>query len=313
RLQLTLNIIGAWLAVYVITHGGRGPEGFLGDENDVCMALVMLLPFALQNAISLRAAKRLPYIGLSLLSLVAIVITESRGGFLGVVALFGVLLLRSPKKIPMLLSAGLVILLAIPFAGDKYWGEVKSISASEGTGKERMDTWGYVWKMFLDPKNTIQGVGISNSPYNIGFYEPASAGISQKTLQGRAVHSTFFELLGDQGLIGLALVGSIFGGSILETVKNGRRLSQLARARLSTDPGLGRIAAEYSNRLHIMSVAIQCSWAGALVSSMFIATLYYPPLWILVTISAIHAAVTTRIAQAISKNEHRAEVEVIPA
>jgi len=100
--------IHAFLAVHVIMNGGRGVGGWQGDENDVAMTLDMVVPVAFFLAVE-RASKvkeRLLMAGTLLLVAIALPLTMSRGGLLGLIAVVLYCVLRSPRK----LMAGAIVL-----------------------------------------------------------------------------------------------------------------------------------------------------------------------------------------------------------
>jgi hypothetical protein len=89
KLRIFINI---WVVtntlsgIWIIFHGGKGPGGFLTDENDACAMMNTALPFALYFSIKDRSKKiRMLSIFSIPVFLTAIVMTGSRGGVLGFV------------------------------------------------------------------------------------------------------------------------------------------------------------------------------------------------------------------------------------
>jgi hypothetical protein len=94
------KLIKFWLLIYIFlaVYGyfnanldiekkyryGMGVGGFVGDANDYCMAINMIIPFSLFGIFSEKfKTGKLYYISLTCLFLVVIIFSESRGGFIG--------------------------------------------------------------------------------------------------------------------------------------------------------------------------------------------------------------------------------------
>ncbi len=275
-------LINIWLGIHVylaiigIMKGGLGIGGFLGDENDFCLTLNMVIPFAFFMAISeTNKAKKTIYIGLTLLFLFVNMLTLSRGGFVGLVAVGIYCWLKSPKKVLSAVFIAMLVLFMSQYATDKYWGEIRSIQeegASKGTGEERVYEWKVGWKMFLD--NPILGVGQGNFPWQFGKYEKASGfydGLHGKSRAGRAAHSLYFTLLPELGIIGTLL----FAGMLYYTYRDIRLISRLRMMKPI------RPLERETDRMFYLSRALECGIIGFLVSGTFISVLYYPNFWML--------------------------------
>jgi hypothetical protein len=276
-----------WLAVIGILKGGSGIGGWIGDENDFCMQLNMVLPFAFFGLFSATSKlKKLACQGLLPVYLFAIMTTLSRGGFIGMAAVGVYCWLRSPRKI---LSMGLVLLLIgfmLIAAPKKYWAEIESSGSDEtmgvGTGGERLYTWGIAFEMFL--ANPIIGVGQGNLPWVFKEYEGGRT-FNQKSIAGREAHSMYFTLLPELGLVGSGL----FVGLVYFTWKDLRSIFKAYRNRAGLKPE----QAEELRQAYFLALAMEGSLIGNLVSSIFISTLYYPSFWVMMGFAvALKNAVT---------------------
>ncbi len=273
-------IIFIFLAVIGILNKGVGVGGFIGDENDFCMAINMTLPFALFGIFSAnKKTNKIYYLVITCLFLASI-LTYSRGGFVGLVAVMIYCWLRSNKKVALGIVIGLLVIFALIAAPSSYWDRVRSISTEYkditeterqyGTGGQRIYAWKIGWRIFLD--NPIVGVGQGNYPWHVGKTED-EMGVQwqERSLAGRAAHSLYFTLLPELGLIGTFLFASMIGLSlndlfyIKKVLKNQKNI-------YSTDE---------SKRIYYLALALEGSLVGFLASSVFITTLYYPNFWIL--------------------------------
>ena len=297
-----LNFVGFMLGMWSLTHGGRGPGGYLGDENDNCLMLVTLIPISVLYITSTSSFMS-KFFGYStfLVLIGGAIRTISRGGFLGLMAVMMILFYQSKKKLQLIL--GLIVAIAVisPFIPEEYTSEIKSIrtdaTAKKSTIQERFETWGIVFRMWKDPRNTLFGVGLANSKFNFRDYEPSNIDDSRKSLAGRATHSMYFEILGDMGLWGLFCFFNLIWGSInlnREIKRNMSFIMQRAFALFSVP--LKSKDSKVSNSIdqNIISEityienaarALLSSWAGLLVAAAGISVTYYPPLWLMVALS----------------------------
>lgn len=287
RYKTLINIwlgIHIYLAIYAIMKGGQGVGGFLGDENDFSMTLNMIIPFAFFMIFAeANKSKKIIYTCITILFLFANMITLSRGGFIGLVAVGIYCWLRTPKKIVSSVLAGVLLLFMFQYAPEKYFGEIRSIQLEgiediqgerlyKGTGGERIYQWIVGWKMFLD--NPIVGVGQGNFPFRFSEYEQASGfheGLHGTSRAGRAAHSIYFTLLPELGVIGTV----IFAAMLYYIYKDLRYISQINTKRSS-----GKLSEE-KEKVFYLSCALEASLVGFLVSGIFISVLYYPNFWIL--------------------------------
>ena len=247
-----------FLALHGIAKQGRGVGGFLGDENDFAMTLNMIVPFSFFLALSeANRTKKMLYMALTSVFVLANIFSFSRGGFVGLLAVALCCWLRSPKKLRsavVIAALGLVVSL---YAREGYQARIQSAweeGASAGTGEDRLYMWKFGWKMFLD--NPVIGVGQDNFPVRFADYE-GDERLYGRTRMWRAAHSVYFTLLPELGLVG-ALIFFRMLYWIRRDVATIRRSSTIV---------------PYGN-------AIEASLIGFLVSGIFISTLYYPNFWV---------------------------------
>jgi len=277
------RLLKAWLGIHVflaiigIAKKGVGVGGFLADENDFCLALNMLIPFPFFLAVSASGKKRIYYVALTCLFLFVIMLTGSRGGFVGLCTAFLYCWLRSKRKILVTFLVLVLSIFAYFVAPQTYGDRIHSITeqgTSEGTGETRVYTWNIGWHMFL--ANPIMGVGQGNFPYVFGKYELDVTGSQEpfhgRSVAGRAAHSIYFTLLPELGLMGT--IPFLF--IIFYTFKDLKHIKKLALKNKKTK---GSFPAD---RFFYTALALEGSLITYLVSSVFISTLYYPNLWFLI-------------------------------
>ncbi len=337
RLVKVMLYSGLFLGVYVLLNNGRGPGDFVGDENDVCVVLVTLLPLPLMllQSRSTAGTTRKSFLLIVLLCLLGgIVQTRSRGGFIGLVAVILSCAWLSPRKWQLFAVFGAVLLFAAPFVPADYWAEIRSISDTEtGTALKRRQMWEAAFRAWLDFPNAITGVGIDNIPWRIGEYEGPEAGVIRASYAGRQVHSLGIQILADLGLIGIFMIGWL----VVRSIRDGRALltdvriarTELNAARpvdhpnesstLDESPSADEFGLDLGTREKIVNelnwlegtlLAGNLMWLGHFAAGFFVSVLYYPTLWFLSVFAACIQSYTTTLRDSMEEfldvvdNEH---------
>ncbi len=300
------KFIGAWIVIYIylaiygVLNKGTGVGAFLVDENDLCLAINMIIPFCFFGAISSAGRKRIYYFGLSCLFLFVVILTNSRGGFVGLVALFLYAWFRSKRKILMGFALSLLVVFAVLVAPSTYDARIQSIAeegTSRGTAADRIYIWKIGWDMFLD--HPVIGVGQGNFPFEFrkyemeaGFYE----GLWGRSRAGRAAHSIYFTLLPELGLAG-ALIFILIIYSNFKDLKYIRSIGTTCKDVIMSGDLL---------RYYNYGLAIECSMIAYLVSGIFISALYYPHIWIFTgTILSLKKMVQSKYGSTIISSNRR--------
>lgn len=170
------------------------------DPNILSFSLLIPLAAALDDLLNARS-KRLRALLLLIfgVTLVAIFVSGSRGGMIGVFIIFAVNLLFVRKRVTLLsvvLFAGIAVFSFVPhdFLSDRW----ESAAETGGAGRT------YIWLAGLRafPKYWAIGAGLNNFPYvyrDFGRFTP------QTTLIMRGAHNQFLEIAVELGIIGLSL------------------------------------------------------------------------------------------------------------
>ncbi len=265
-------IINSVVACWVLTHGGKGPGGFVLDENDVCLVLVSAIPFSWYKFYESKGKLKYLYALSMVLMMVGVVVTSSRGGFLGLVAVFMVIIWYSRSRwrniftiIFVGLFAGSILLQVLP---DSYVKDMQSISdKDDGTRNLRFLHWTTAWEIYKD--NPVFGVGPNNYPWVSHNYFHLSPlyDPNARNRSGRQSHSLYFTLIPEMGTFGIVLFFTIIFHIYF----------RLSRVR--------ELGGEAGNN----ACALLASLAGILVSGTFITILYYPVVWHMFAFSAAAA------------------------
>ena len=138
---------------------------FLGDGNDFGLSICILLPMAIALAINAQSKwRRLLWRGTSVLLILAIIGTSSRGATLGLIAVASYLWLNSPRKVLTLIGFALAVVIVLAFAPDSYFERMDTIATYEedGSAMGRIDAWKAALRMVA--VNPLLGVGAGNFP-----------------------------------------------------------------------------------------------------------------------------------------------------
>ncbi len=249
-----------------VTSGVVG-SSFLADENDYALALNTMIPFAFfmfQN----QPNKLRKFFLLVILSAfgMGVVASQSRGGWVGLVAVTVFCILKSKQKVISLALVGFMCLAVVVFAPSSYWSEVSSITdTGEATAQSRLNYWKAAGRMFLD--YPLTGVGAGNGPiqmpnYVTGFRDPA-------TQWGRTFHGTLPLVIAETGGLGLLtyLVMLLVATRCLIKVQK-------------------QFRHDHKSDEWTIASALAGSFIGYMTSATFLSTAYYPQLWTLYAFTA---------------------------
>ena len=173
----------------------------IGDPNDLSLVLLFPMSFTLSNLLQPNIGK--PHRALLAVAYVilfwAIIATQSRGGLMGIMAVTGYFAIKRIKNKIYVLAGGAILLpillLMAGISGRKSGG-----AAEEGIDESAMGriyAWIASWEMAVE--NPMTGVGINNFYLNYYLFSPFWDG------KNHAVHSTWFQILGETGFVGLGL------------------------------------------------------------------------------------------------------------
>lgn len=223
--------------------------------NELALVMVCTLPFAISLLTREKGIKRV-FIGICIvLLLCTIVLTISRGGFLGLLAVSLMLLFRrqSGSLFPKLAFIALIILILTVFAPDSFWDRISTIleptkdyNYLDSTG--RIEVWKRGKDLFL--QNLFLGVGIDGFRTAEGLFHGGAGKWS-------AAHNIFIDVAVDLGVFGLAL----YIGLIYKAVKGMREFQSLAKRYQEND-------------LVTMANSIEIGLYGFIVCGFFLSVAY---------------------------------------
>lgn len=256
---------------------GRDIGSVLGDPND--LALVLMFPVAFATSLIMtpnmsRTNKILGYISVVVLFF-AILATQSRGGLLGIMAIFAVFGYRRIQSKTLFFSIAIVAALAL-FVMAGISDRSSGGAAEEGldaSAMGRLYAWEAAFGMALH--NPFSGVGLNNFYSNYYYYSPHWDGLNH------AVHSTWFGVLAETGFLGLIVFLGLIG--------------KLIKTSLNSLNTIEKHQEQVSPALHASAQAVLAGLLGTVVSATFLTQGFTWPIYIL-------AALVVAIARWIDKN-----------
>ncbi len=193
-MALSFAFYGTKGGLWTLLHGGSnrvyGPDGtFIGGNNEIGLAMVMTVP--LLWYLSTHAGKhwqRIAMLGITGLTMVAVVGTHSRGAMLGLAVVGLMLWLKARNKI-LPLIVGLAFVAVLPFVMPSEWFERMDTIKTYEEDASAMNRI-YAWQ---------QGIQAANQRLTGGGYEYLAIS------NGVDAHSIYFEVLSEHGYPGLLL------------------------------------------------------------------------------------------------------------
>lgn len=229
---------------------------FLGDGNDYALSLCILLPCLIEMGLASKSRvwKAVCYAG-ALIVVFAVIATQSRGGTLGLLAVFGWLWWRSPRKIVAGVAIAIIGVASLLYAPPEYFTRMDTLTtgASDRSAQARITAW----------KGAI-GMGLKNPVFGVG-----TGHFGQRW--GMTAHSTYMLSLAELGLPGFICVVMLVFGNIVDNLRMRARL--LARAGPSPDDPSRKMA----RTVDLLTTAM----VGFSVPGAFLSACYYPHIYVL--------------------------------
>lgn len=293
-MAMSLAFFGIKGGGFTIVLGGTQrvlgpPNSMILDNNHLAAALLVCLP--LMNYLRMESKHLIIRLGFAvgmLLTLFAVVGSYSRGALLALGAMSFFLWLKTPKK----LLSGMVIFCVvggvIAFMPEGWVERMHSIEnyQQDGSAVGRLNIWYASWTM------------ARTRLFGSGFYGPYTQSVVDRfvsNVDARAVHSIWFEVLGEHGF----LVFFVWAGIILAGAIYARRIIKLAK----NEPGL-----QWCVNLAKMS---QVSTIAYCVGGTFLSLCYWDYYFTLVVVvAAVYEHVKAAVRQSSEQPQRFAKVPI---
>ena len=200
----SIALIAVKGGVFTLLTGGSyrvwGPAGsFIEGNNELALATIITVPILyFLSGISDRKWIKYTLMCAALLCTVSALGSYSRGALLALIAMSGVLWLRSRSKFTIAILIVLVAAAYLPTLPDYWWDRMETIQTyqEDASAMGRINAWIVAWET---AKEYPFGAGMS--------YQHAELfnrfGVHETII--RAAHSIYFQILGNHGFFGLFL------------------------------------------------------------------------------------------------------------
>jgi probable O-glycosylation ligase (exosortase A-associated) len=271
------------------------PDSFVADNNDFGLALNIALPlmFFMASAESSRKMRLLLRISF-LASAVVVLLTYSRGALLGIATVMTVIVFKTRRKLLGGVALVLAVLAVLTFAPERWQQRMDNFFAGklDQSAHQRLVSWKFAWN--VAEAYPITGGGMES------FTPEMFARFSKEQLPGGGLssgpHSIYFQILGEQGFVGLGLFLSLIFACLLSL----RKLRKLAR----DAPPLQWVVPAAN--------ALETSFLAFLVSGAFLGRAYFDLFYQMVACTIILKVVYRKeVKQLSTQPEHTLSPEPI--
>lgn len=239
--------------------------GIFGNPNDLATSFDLLLPLAVALALTAHGLKRAVYFACAALLSAGVIVTFSRGGFLGLVAMGGVLLWKISHQNRALMALAFAVMLGVFVLAmpSGYTGRISSIfhigEDPTGSSEARRDLLERAASVAAH--HPIIGIGMGN----FHIY----------SIHEQVAHNSYLEIAAELGLMGLAAYLVL----IFAPIRSLRRIERETKGRKT--PRVAPTVSRREREIYTLSVALQaaliafvvCSFFGSIQYHWF---LYYP-------------------------------------
>lgn len=273
--------------LFTIATGGSyrvwGPTGtMIGGNNEIALALITVVPLWIYLSTTVQSAwARKVALACALLCCAAIVGSQSRGALLGIAAMGSVYWWRSGHKVASgvgVAAVAVAVLLFMPQTWFDRMGTIGTYQADE-SAMMRINSWQFALNLAADHPIVGGGFKVFSDPEMYKLYAPNPAWVLD-------AHSVWFQVLGEQGWVGLAIF--IFLG--VSTLLSAGRL----RSRYLNDPS-NKWVADLASMLQVAVIGYFV--AGSFLSLAYL-DLYYHLVALVVlagTLAKVPAAAPTAV------------------
>ncbi|MCC7124646.1 MAG: O-antigen ligase family protein [Acidobacteria bacterium] len=265
---VAVNIIVALLTPSLLLSQERqyiASGNFLGDANDFALSVNVAITLCLFLVFESTARRHTINIGLLLFLIFLVVVTQSRGGTVALMAVGFYYWIKGSNRLRTLGLAVAAALIVAILAPPTYWQRMNDIvNTREGSAAGRLEAWNGGLRMALD--HPLFGVGAGRFAFAYG-----SSYRTSPTTPYQTAHSIYFLNLGELGFPGLFILIALITANF---VANAKLVRQLNTRDPSTTLTERRLLASLS--------AAMMAYA---VGGAFLSAVYFPHLYVIAGLS----------------------------
>lgn len=229
--------------------GGRGGGGIFGNSNDMALFLVTLVPIAVALALGTRGKMRKSLLaGCAILMVAGIVLTYSRGGFVGLLVALGFLALKVGRRRRVAVFIGVFVMVAIFLSlMPSYALRLASIliPSLDPVGSSEARSGELLRSLYVAARHPLLGIGMGNYA-------------SEMSYRGLVTHNSYTQVAAEMGAAALVCYTMFI-------VTPFKKLGQIARETFST---------RVNSHFYYLAVGLQASLVGYMVCSFFASVAY---------------------------------------
>ena len=232
---LSIGFYGVRGGLFTILTGGNyrvwGPENtFIGDNNALALAENMVLPlmyYLRTNA--QRAWVRHLLMGATGLTVISVLGSYSRGGFLGLSVVLMYFWIKSHHRVVLAIVAVAVLGVGLKMMPQQWFDRMHTIETyqTDELAEGRLQAWKFNYLLALDHPVLGGGLEVGHDAALFLHYVPEAR-------TWRAAHSIYLQVLGETGFVGLGIFLTLLVNSLVichRIIKSSRDHPNLAWAR----------------------------------------------------------------------------------
>ncbi|KMT64632.1 hypothetical protein XM47_13395 [Catenovulum maritimum] len=213
-LMSVLVIAGLDAVKFIISGGGHNINGIsstFNDNNLSALATLMCIPMCLYLLTQYKQYTLLKYIlfGFILGSVMFVLGSDSRGGFLGLVVLTIYYILNSERKMFLIVMVSIIAIGALSVMGDEWFNRMDSIKSADEDSSFMGRVISWKLSLLLAIENPFFGGGF-DAIIDIPTWEALKQSFDKVSFIPspephipHVAHSTYFQVLGNQGFLGI--------------------------------------------------------------------------------------------------------------
>jgi putative inorganic carbon (HCO3(-)) transporter len=207
---MSFGVLAIKGAIFGFRTGGESrvwgpPDSFITDNNSFALAVNMSLPMLLFLARDekRRAMRWLLYLAFAC-GVLAVVLTYSRGGLLGLAAVLFAISLKSRYKLVSSFLVAMAFFAVLAFAPPQWMARMTALTRGDVdmSGHQRLVSWGTSWNFAMD--YPITG-GSFNALPDVEIFQRYQTEPLPGGFLSSGPHSIYFQTLEEQGFVGLGL------------------------------------------------------------------------------------------------------------
>jgi probable O-glycosylation ligase (exosortase A-associated) len=223
-------------ALFAVATGGSSrvvgpPDSFLAENNGFALALNMSLPcfYLLGRAEPNKFIRR----GLKIAfgcSVLCVILSYSRGGFLGLIAVLLLLAWRSKYRTLGVTLLAIIALAVVSWAPAQWTSRMNTLRQDgvDSSAQQRLVSWGTTWNFVQD--YPLMGGSFYVLP-DVSIFQRYKTRDLPGGFQSSGPHSIYFQVLGEHGFVGFFIYFGLIVSCLITLLSIRQRTKQVPELR----------------------------------------------------------------------------------